>query len=77
MLIVQNGFGYAHLDFEATKTDGVVAKLPANTPRPTSNLELQTFDGGFIKAFLGGSDIRCEGLKVGQRYVVDLMGFFQ
>ena len=40
-------------------------------------LELQTFDGGFVNALLGSNEIRCEGLKVEQRYVVDLMGFFQ
>lgn len=78
--LTMNGpFGYLHLDFTARVTarkNNSGFYLPSNAPTPRSLLEVQTRDGGTIFIRAGSRNIEWDGLTVGQRYIVDIIGFW-
>lgn len=79
-LYLQNSFGYIHLDFiarTATKGNNNTFYLPQNSPIPINIIETQAVGGGMIWISANGREIQWGGLKVGQRYIVDLIGFFR
>lgn len=79
-LQVKDGFGLLHLDFFArTANLGVNGtwRLPENSPTPKSLIEIQTYDRGTIWIAANSRVIRWSGLTSGNRYIVDLVGFWE
>ena len=78
--IANNGFGYIHLDFYARGTSATgrtfAFRLPENSPTPVGLLETQTHDGGTIWINANSKEIHFHNLTVGQRYIVDIPGFW-
>lgn len=77
--LTMNGpFGFLHLDFVARVSSrrGPSFALPADAPTPRSLSETQTRDGGSIFIRAGSRNIEWSGLTVGQRYIVDIIGFW-
>ena len=78
-LWLNGNFGYLHLDFTCRKTQCLVGdnfNLPNSAPTPKGLLEVQTRDGGTIWLTRNARNIRWSGLTVGQRYIVDIIGFW-
>lgn len=67
--------GKMHLDFTA-QADKCFFDLPADAPVPLALIEVQTHDGGTVWLGPGQRKVRSGNLTVGQRYIVDLTGFF-
>lgn len=68
-------FGKMHLDFTA-QAEKCFFDLPADAPVPLALIEVQTHDGGTVWLGPGQRKVRSGNLTVGQRYIVDLTGFF-
>ncbi|WP_439327607.1 hypothetical protein [Lonepinella sp. BR2357] len=77
-LYVQGNYGYIHLDFRPVTVSGNVniATLPTNAPTPSATLEVQTFDGGNVWIDKDSRKIYASGLTTGQRYTVNIPGYF-
>lgn len=78
-LQIKDGFGILHLDFTArtaSNTNGAWT-LPTTSPTPVSLIEMQTYDKGTIWIEPNTRIIKWSGLTAGQRYVVDLIGFWE
>lgn len=69
-------FGKMHLDFTA-QAEKCFFDLPADAPVPLALIEVQTHDGGTVWLGPGQRKVRSGGLTVGQRYIVDLVGFWK
>lgn len=78
-LQIKDGFGILHLDFTArtaSNTNGAWI-LPTTSPTPVSLIEMQTYDRGTIWIEANTRIIKWSGLTAGNRYVVDLIGFWE
>lgn len=77
-LYLNNNFGYVHLDFVARipNLNSTSFTLSSEAPTPKMLIETQTFDGGTIWMDPNTRYIRWRDLRVGQRYIVDLIGFW-
>lgn len=76
----QGKFGYVHLDFTYKGTNNAernLFTLPSGCPRPNGLIEVQTFDGGSIWITDNGNIVKGSGLTTGQRYIVDIIGFWR
>ena len=76
-----DGMGKIHIDGKLlTPTSvGVIARLPDDAPTPLSLVEAGVYIGdtfGSIWVTANSRDIVTNGLPVGKRIVVDLVGFF-
>lgn len=78
LLQVLDGWGVLHLDFRLSEPGTqVVADLPASAPTARSIIEVQTHDGGSVWINPGSRQARGRFPEPGQRYIVDLAGFWQ
>lgn len=78
-LTVLDGIGKIHLDFKMVKDSGNLRplfKLPANAPRNLELIETQVWDGASVWLNAGNNVVYGSGLREGQRYILDLIGFF-
>lgn len=80
-LQILDGMGKIHIDGKLLKTTsvGVIARLPDDAPTPLSLIEAGVYIGdtfGSIWVNTKSRDIFTNGLPVGKRIVVDLVGFF-
>lgn len=78
-LTVLDGMGKIHLDFKMVKnasTRQPLFRLPANAPRNLELIETQVWDGSSVWVNAGDKIVYGAGLKAGQRYILDLIGFF-
>ena len=78
-LTVLDGMGKIHLDFKMVKGIGprqALFKLPANAPKNLELIETQLWDGTSVWVDAGSPWVMGNSLKAGQRYIVDLIGFF-
>ena len=78
-LTVLDGMGKIHLDFKMVKNAGprmALFQLPADTPRNLELIETQVWDGSSVWLDAGQRTVFGSGLKAGQRYIIDLIGFF-
>jgi hypothetical protein len=76
-----DGMGKIHIDGKLiTPTSvGIIARLPDDAPTPRSLIEAGVYIGdtfGSIWVNANSRDIFTNGLPVGKRIVVDLVGFF-
>ena len=76
-----DGMGKIHIDGKLiTPTSvGIIARLPDDAPTPLSLIEAGVYIGdtfGSIWVNANSRDIFTNGLPVGKRIVVDLVGFF-
>lgn len=79
-LTVLDGMGKIHLDFKMVKNSGsklALFRLPDNAPRCLELIETQTHDGSSVWLDAGGRIIYGNGLRAGQRYILDIIGFFE
>lgn len=80
-LQVQGNFGIFHLDFTANTVDALNSStaftLPDDAPTPKALIEIQVRNGGTIWVVAGQRTVRYKGLEIGQRYIVDLIGFWE
>lgn len=79
MLSILDGTGKTHLEFKVLKDipDGsVIFKLPADAPNNLDKASQQTHDGGMVWYNSNNKNIYGKGLKAGNVYAVDLIGFF-
>lgn len=80
-LFLQGNFGYLHLDFTYKGTNKAnnrdLFTIPNGVPRANGLMEIQTFDGGTIYLTDNGNVVKGAGLTNGQRYIVDLTGFWR
>lgn len=78
-LTMQGNFGILHLDFTCRNTAlGANAwSLPTNSPTPVNLIEFQVRNGGTIWIEQGSRQLRWSGLEANQRYVADLIGFWE
>lgn len=79
-LQTQGNFGIFHIDFIARTTSALGATsaftLPNDAPTPLSLIETQVRSGGTIWLAANGRGVKYDGLQAGQRYIVDLIGFW-
>lgn len=78
-LQIKDGFGILHLDFTArtaSNTNGAWT-LPTTSLVPVSLIEVQTYDKGTIWIEPNTRIIKWSGLTSGNRYIVDLIGFWE
>nr|DAV68836.1 MAG TPA: hypothetical protein [Caudoviricetes sp.] len=78
-LTVLDGIGKIHLDFKMVKDSGNLRplfRLPANAPRNLELIETQVWDGASVWLNAGNNVVYGSGLREGQRYILDLIGFF-
>jgi hypothetical protein len=78
-LTVLDGIGKIHLDFKMVQNSGNLRplfKLPANAPRNLELIETQVWDGASVWLNAGNNVVYGSGLREGQRYILDLIGFF-
>ena len=78
-LTVLDGIGKIHLDFKMVQNSGnlrPLLKLPANAPRNLELIETQVWDGASVWLNAGNNVVYGSGLREGQRYILDLIGFF-
>lgn len=78
-LTVLDGMGKIHLDFKMVVNAGTrrpLFRLPANAPRNLELIETQVWDGSSVWVNAGDKIVYGAGLKAGQRYILDLIGFF-
>lgn len=78
-LQIKDGFGILHLDFTArvaSNTNGAWT-LSTTSPTPVSLVEVQTYDKGTIWIEPNTRIIKWSGLTSGNRYIVDLIGFWE
>lgn len=78
-LTVLDGMGKIHLDFKMVKDSGNLRplfKLPAKAPRNLELIETQVWDGASVWLNAGNNVVYGSGLREGQRYILDLIGFF-
>lgn len=78
-LTVLDGMGKIHLDFKMVKGIGprqALFKLPPDAPRNLELIETQLWDGTSVWVDAGSPWVMGNSLKAGQRYIVDLIGFF-
>lgn len=80
-LQVLDGMGKIHIDGKllTTTSNGVIARLPADAPVPLSLIETAVYVGeafGSVWVNAGTREVYTNGLPVGKRIVVDLVGFF-
>lgn len=78
-LTVLDGMGKIHLDFRMVKNIGprqALFKLPPNAPKNLELIETQLWDGSSIWVDAGSPWVMGNSLKAGQRYILDLIGFF-
>lgn len=78
-LTVLDGIGKIHLDFKMVQNSGNLRplfKLPANAPRNLELIETQVWDGASVWLNAGSNVVYGSGLREGQRYILDLIGFF-
>jgi len=78
-LTVLDGMGKIHLDFKMVKDSGNLRplfRLPTNAPRNLELIETQVWDGASVWLNAGNNVVYGSGLREGQRYILDLIGFF-
>ena len=78
-LTVLDGMGKIHLDFKMVKGIGprqALFKLPPDAPKNLELIETQLWDGTSVWVDAGSPWVMGNSLKSGQRYIVDLIGFF-
>lgn len=78
-LTVLDGMGKIHLDFKIVKNTGprqMLFKLPPDAPKNLELIETQLWDGTSVWVDAGSPWVMGNSLKAGQRYIVDLIGFF-
>lgn len=80
-LQVLDGMGKIHIDGKlvTATSNGVIARLPADAPVPLSLIETAVYVGeafGSVWVNAGTREVYTNGLPVGKRIVVDLVGFF-
>jgi hypothetical protein len=80
-LQVLDGMGKIHIDgkLRTTVSNGVIARLPKDAPVPLSLIEAGVYVGEtFGSIWVNGNtrEVYTNGLPVGKRIVVDLVGFF-
>lgn len=78
-LTVLDGMGKIHLDFKMVANAGpkrALFQLPADAPTNLELIETQTWDGSSVWLDAGNKTIFGNNLKAGQRYIIDLIGFF-
>ena len=78
-LTVLDGMGKIHLDFRMVKNIGPrqsLFRLPPDAPKNLELIETQLWDGTSVWVDAGSPWVMGNGLKAGQRYIVDLIGFF-
>ena len=78
-LTVLDGMGKIHLDFKMVVNAGTrraLFTLPANAPKNLELIETQTWDGSSVWLDANSKVVFGNGLKAGQRYIIDLIGFF-
>ena len=78
-LTVLDGMGKIHLDFKMVASAGTrrpLFRLPADAPRNLELIETQVWDGSSVWLNAGDRVVYGAGLKAGQRYILDLIGFF-
>lgn len=78
-LTVLDGIGKIHLDFKMVKDSGNLRplfRLPAGAPRNLELIETQVWDGASVWLNAGNNIVYGSGLREGQRYILDLIGFF-
>lgn len=79
MLSVLDGTGKSHLEFKVLQDineSTVIFKFPADAPNALDRASTQTWDGGKIWYNSNNKNIYGKGLKAGNVYAVDLLGFF-
>lgn len=79
MLSVLDGTGKSHLEFKVLQDineSTVIFKFPADAPNALDRASTQTWDGGQIWYNSNSKNIYGKGLKAGNIYAVDLLGFF-
>lgn len=80
-LQVLDGMGKIHIDgrLVTATSNGVIARLPKDAPVPLSLIEMGMYVGeafGSVWVNAGTREVYTNGLPVGKRIVVDLVGFF-
>ena len=78
-LTVLDGMGKIHLDFKIVKAGGprqALFRLPADAPNNLQLIETQVWDGSSVYLDAGQKIIYGNGLQANQRYILDLIGFF-
>lgn len=78
-LTVMEGMGKIHIDIKMVKTIGprqMLLKLPPDAPKNLELIETQLWDGTSVWVDKGSPWVMGNGLKAGQRYIFDLIGFF-
>lgn len=80
-LQVLDGMGKIHIDGKlvTATSNGVIARLPKDAPVPLSLIEMGMYVGeafGSVWVNAGTREVYTNGLPVGKRIVVDLVGFF-
>lgn len=80
-LQVLDGMGKIHIDgkLRTPTNNGVIARLPKDAPVPLSLIEAGVYVGEtFGSIWVNGNtrEVYTNGLPVGKRIVVDLVGFF-
>nr|DAR25229.1 MAG TPA: hypothetical protein [Caudoviricetes sp.] len=79
MLSILDGTGKVHLEFKVLQditTATVLFKFPEDAPNTLDRASTQTWDGGMIWYNSNSKNIYGKGLKAGNVYAVDLLGFF-
>lgn len=78
-LFLQGSIGYLHLDFTYKGRDKAAVQIfnLNGAPKPNGLIEIQTFDGGSIWIEDNANVVNCSGLTNGQRYIVNLVGFWR
>lgn len=79
MLSVLDGTGKSHLEFKVLQDineSTIIFKFPTDAPNALDRASTQTWDGGKIWYNSNSKNIYGKGLKAGNVYAVDLLGFF-
>lgn len=80
-LRIEWGLGILHFDYFAAKTEGIIGTIPAPTPGNPSPkaevlIEVQAHDGATVWIDPNSRIVRGQGMTVGERYLLNLIGFF-
>ena len=78
-LTVLDGIGKIHLDFKMVQNTGsrrALFRLPTDAPKNLELIETQVWDGSSVWLDANSKIVYGSGLRAGQRYILDLIGFF-